>query len=205
MLCCSGAYPQDAVAMVDSLIIQDARNNFVHVRYVPEIEEPLFTVLNYFPELQETNIKFKYKNIRTTMVSRPTLLSLFRKERTFVVYIDNFVRKNNGISFQAIPLDAKIGLIGHELCHIIDYESKSSLQILAMGIKYACSRNHYEVESHVDKLTIEKGLGPELYAWTDYIINASEATEKYKSYKMTNYLAPAEILMEIENQKLVQP
>ncbi len=198
MLCCLKVYSQDNSLAYDSVRIQSVKSNFTHVEYVSEIEDPLLTALSYFPELKDVEIRFRYKNIKTTMVSRPAFISLFKKQRTFVIYIDNHVRNNNGINFQNIPSVAKIGLIGHELCHILDYQSKSNLKIIGMGFKYAFSKNHYAVESRIDKLTIQKGLGHELYEWTNYILNASEATEKYKAFKKINYLALAEILAEIE-------
>lgn len=182
----------------DSLRIRPAKTSFTHVHCLPEIESPLLAALEHFPELQDVDIRFKYKNIKTTMVSRPTFFSLFSKRRTFVICIDNRVRKNQGISFQEIPAVAKVGLLGHELCHIVDYQTMSSLKIVGMGFKYAFSSNHYAVESHVDKLTIQKGLGHELYEWTDFVLNGSSATEKYKTFKKINYLALAEILLEIE-------
>lgn len=196
-------YAQESNVVSDTVgKVQVAAQHFPYVQYVSEVEVPLLAALNHFPELENVNIIFRYKNIRTTMVSRPTLGSLFRKNRTFVIYIDNYVSKNNGVTFQDIPHEARVGLIGHELCHIVDYQSKTNFQILLMGLKYAFSKNHYAVESHVDKLTIQKGLGNELYVWTDFILSNPEVTTKYKEFKKLNYLALEEILAEIEKLKV---
>ena len=42
-------------------------------------------------------------------------------------------------------------------------------------------------------LVIQKGLAHQLYAFSNYVLNKSSASEKYKDFKRKNYLLPEEI------------
>ena len=48
-------------------------------------------------------------------------------------------------------------------------------------------------------MTIEKGLGWQLYVWATFILEGNTATEKYKSFKREIYLEPKEIKVVIGN------
>jgi len=56
-------------------------------------------------------------------------------------------------------------------------------------------------EKSIDYLTIKKGFGWQLWQWSDYALNHSNATESYKDFKRKNYLNPDEIIEVMDKNK----
>lgn len=162
--------------------------------FLQETELPAIIALSFYPELRNTTIRFEYKNISTTMAARPTLSSVFKKDRTYVIYLNNDVSKNGGVAYSELNLKQRIGIIAHELAHVLDFEKRKDLSIISCAILYKCLHSyHKKLERKTDETVINKGLGNELYAFTDYVLNNSNATEKYINFKKKNYLLPEEI------------
>jgi hypothetical protein len=171
---------------------------------IPKEYEKQFKIAStYYPELLNTSIKLKFKPIETTMQARPNFtLSFFSiKSREYSVIINND-ENFSGIQFHDVPFNAQIGLISHELGHILDYENKSKLKVVCTGISYIVfKKSKIKYEKSIDKLTIFKGAGWQLYDWADYAMNLSKATNDYKSFKKETYLQPFEIKKIIEDEK----
>ena len=67
-------------------------------------------------------------------------------------------------------MNAKVGLLGHELAHIECYEEKSNFDLLVTGLKYLLSEKFkHEFEIDTDKRTIDHGLGWQLYDFELYM------------------------------------
>jgi len=163
--------------------------------FLPELEFAALIALNHFPELKETSIQFKYSNIRTTMATRPTISSLLGKKskRTYVIYVDKKIKKNNGILAEEVPFNALVGLIGHEFQHISEYEGKTAYEIASLGVKYCNKKFKKKFECETDHAIIGRGLGWQLRDWAAYAMVYSSASDKYKNYKKENYLSPDKI------------
>jgi hypothetical protein len=161
---------------------------------LPELEAPAIIALSFYPELKNTSIRFEYKKISTTMCTRPLLSSAFKNQRTYVIYINTDVAKIGGVSYTELNLVQRVGIIAHELAHIIDFENKSNFSVVKCGILYSCApKYHVKMERATDEIVIKKGLGKELFEFSNYVINTSQASEKYKAFKRKNYLLPEEI------------
>lgn len=161
---------------------------------LPEIEVPTIIALTFYPELRNVSVRFEYKKIGTTMCTRPDVQSIFRKERAYVIYINPDVSETGGVSLKELNLIQSIGLIAHELAHIVDFEKRNNFAVIKCGILYSFSPNyHIKLERATDEMVINKGLGKELYEFTNYVVNTSQASEKYKAFKKKNYLLPEEI------------
>ena len=162
---------------------------------IPEHELSVLIALSYFPELDSTPIVFKRKKIKTTLNTRPSFWSLiFRKRanRKYIIRI-NSKTKDSLVLFDAVPFNAKIGLLGHEFSHIIDYSKKGSFGVAGRGWSYRNSRQKELFEKEIDSITISRGLGWQLYDWSEYVLNKSDARQSYKSFKKNIYLEPEEI------------
>ena len=179
-------YSQEQSYIFDNLIVPS------------DLSEPALFAIQYYPELKNVSIEVVYANTKTTMETRPIVSSLFSKQRRYRIFVDTFVENDFGLLVSEIPLQAKIGLLGHEFAHILDYESKSIFEILKIGKTYMTKGNIRHYETFIDQLTIEHGLGSYLKIWSDYVLNKSNASDKYKHYKMKNYLTPAEIQRSID-------
>lgn len=165
-----------------------------------EYEKQCLIALSYYPELENKKIIFKYRNIRTTMNCRPKLTSVFKKQRVYNICI-NKKKDFKGIILKDVPFNAQIGIIGHELAHITDYENKSSFEIIDTGIKYLIKKKKKQYEQKIDQMTINKGLGWQLYDWANFSMYESDkATESYKEFKRRTYLQPILIEASINNK-----
>lgn len=164
------------------------------------ISQEIHKALDYYPELQETSIEFRFKkNIKkSTMQARPTFNSFFRsrKNRTYVVLIsETFKIADKKFLTTNIPSDVLIGWIGHELGHIIDYTNRSKLNLLWFGVKYVLSDNHIvEAERAADTYAVQHNMEDYILKTKDFILNNADIQEAYKLRIKKYYLSPEEIM-----------
>lgn len=173
----------------------DLRQEFgQHKNFVDKVELPALIALSFFPELKNTYITFEYRKIKTTMSTRPHLGQFLLRNRTYVIYINSHAKEIGGVSFDELGLQEQIGIIAHELSHIVDYQNRKSFSMLKCGFYYSFFKQyHRSLERSTDMLVIQKGLAHQLYAFSNYVLNKSSASEEYKDFKRKNYLLPEEI------------
>ncbi len=184
-------------------ILDSLREEFgSHKRYPQAYEVSILTALSYYPELKQVSITFRRKNIRTTMSALPHGLFLLTKDekRKYVINIGT----NGAISSLLLPelsFNARVGVIGHELAHIVDYETMSKGDMIIFSRDYLLSKDkRSEIERKTDKIAIGKGLGKQVYFFSDYVFNHANVPRKYLKYKERIYFSPDEIanILEIE-------
>lgn len=105
------------------------------------------------------------------------------------------------IQFNTIPFNAKVGLVGHELAHISDYNKRNFFGIIARLFDYSSKKSKAKFEKEIDISTIKHGLGWQLYDWSYYVLNQSNSSNKYKVFKEATYLTPSQIKSEINTSK----
>lgn len=176
---------------------------FTKTTFITAYETQSLIAISHFPELRKTRIKFRVSNTKTTLESRPKPGSVIVGKRKYIIYIDHSIRGNNGILLSAAPYNAQVGVIAHELAHILDYEKKSAGALLKLGIQYLASNNHHRYESAIDNITISRGFGWQLYDWSDFVLNKSMANDRYKLFKLKNYMTPPEIEREMAKPKRI--
>lgn len=155
---------------------------------------------SFYPELHNVDIRYIEKKLRTTMAARPGFLSVIKPKhkRVYYIFINNDNKNPNTVLLNELPANARIGVIAHEYAHIIDYQSKSGLQLIGYGIKYILSKRFKKkLENTVDKITIARGLGWQVYNFSSYVFNDSSVTMEYRNYKKKFYFTPPEILKEM--------
>ncbi|MGZ4036520.1 MAG: hypothetical protein ACXVPQ_01760, partial [Bacteroidia bacterium] len=159
-------------------------------------ESAILTALSHFPELKGVRIAFMLKADHAMPCStRPSLKSLMRKtgNRTYSVVICEETKSVfKDVLLKNLPFRARLGMIGHELAHIVQYESCSRAGLLAMLLKHAAPALKRQTERAADQATIDHGLGNELYALAAYIRRSAGYLRKNKVIR-ENYLKPAEI------------
>lgn len=164
--------------------------------------------LEYYPELRETHIEFRFKrNIRkSTMQARPTFGSFFRsrKNRRYVVLIsETFKISDKKFLTKHIPSDILIGWIGHELGHVMDYSNRSKLNLIWFGIKYLLSDTHIvEAERVADTYAIRHNMEEYILKTKDFILNNAEIHDAYKLRIKKYYLSPEEIMDMIKKRNM---
>lgn len=177
-------------------ILDSLREEFgTNKNYPRKYEVSILTALSYYPELKDVSITFRRKNIRTTMSALPHGLFLITKDekRKYVINIGT----NGGISSLLLPelsFNARVGVIGHELAHVIDYETMSKGELIKFSADYLFSRDkRSKIEQNTDKIAIGKGLGEQVYFFSDYVFNHAKVPRKYLKYKERIYFSPEEI------------
>lgn len=161
--------------------------------FLPELELPALIALSYYDELKDIDIRFLYANTHTTMETRPKIIKMLCGfKRVYVIRIDNNT-EGEGVLFDDIPFNARIGILAHELAHIVDYENRSKMNILHLGIAYLNKTKRAIFEKSIDDIVVKHKLGWQLYDWSDFVLYKSRASVKYKTYKKQHYMTPTEI------------
>lgn len=181
-------YPRLSQGDIDSLLLIYGSNKV----FCDDFIEPTLIALSYYPELKETKISFEYSKEATTMAARPKTSSMFSRRRYLVLINDE--EDFDGILLRNVPFNAQIGIIGHELAHIVDYQSMNFWGVLGILFRYSDSKRKPLFEKEIDYLTITRGLGWQLYDWALFSMYANTyATDDYKEFKRATYLTPDEI------------
>ena len=117
---------------IDTLRSQFSNNKFLYEKY----ELQTLIALSFYPELKNTKISFRRRELKTTMAARPKGIEIFRGKGTrhYIIYINDFPSVK--LSPDSVSFNAQVGIIGHELAHIVNYEQISSLKILYVGLSY---------------------------------------------------------------------
>ena len=127
------------------------------------------------------------------MAARPAKKLLAnRKKRIYRVYA-NIKKDFGGVLPATLKFNQKVGVIGHELAHVLDYSNKSLCKLVGTGIGYLFVSYRRKIEKNTDIETIKHGMGWQLYDYKDFLFNATCATEKYKKKKAKVYLNEKEI------------
>ena len=127
------------------------------------------------------------------MVARPKGINVFRAKgkRHYIIYINDY--PSSKVSPDSVSFNAQIGVIGHELAHLVDYEQTSSLKMLIVGFSYLNKKFRTKFERATDLRTINHGLLWQCYDFALYVHNSSVAPTEYINYKKKFYMSPKEI------------
>ncbi|MEM9076999.1 MAG: hypothetical protein AAGC43_08165 [Bacteroidota bacterium] len=140
-----------------------------------EIQAQVLTALSYYPQLKYTRIKFRFKKRKTPLTSRPRISHVFlpKNWRTYVITISKETTESFApILFSRLPYNAQIGVLGHEIAHILDYKSQTSFQLIGLGFKIGKSSFVDRFEFETDERTIAHGLGYQLLDWSIFVRKA---------------------------------
>jgi hypothetical protein len=174
-------------------IVNESLASFTNIKYPSEIENALMLALSFFPELKNIDIEISYASISTTMNCRPLIGSLFTTKRIYQMQINNH-ENFDGILMEDVPFNALVGILGHELAHIVDYEAGGILRVIKRGLDYALPSTKTKFEHEIDMLTIQKGLGWQVMDFADFAMNRSvKATDEYKKFKKEIYMSPVQM------------
>lgn len=185
--------------------LEDLRKEFGKNKIIRgEIELECLTALSYYPELKATKITFQFGSPASTMVARPKFKSVLRSgyEREYEIIVKKPGTSGNGLDWTELSFNSLVGWIAHELGHITHYTHKTSAGILFTGIKYAFPKYRRRMERFTDNIVIHHDLGYALLEGTDYTINYSTVSSRYKNYLKKYYLSPPEIKEKIETRSL---
>ncbi len=175
-----------------------SEKNTVNKIIPKEYEAVIKIALLYFPELAETAIEFRVKKQVAPLSARPKIWSVFVKssKRKYVINISNqTIEKLNAILLSNLSFNAQIGVIGHELSHIVEYDSKRGIFFIGLALRHVSKRSMDRFEYNTDKRCVEHKLGYQLLSWSEEV-RSKLGQEKWggaNKPKRERYMNPATI------------
>jgi hypothetical protein len=174
-----GLYAQEPVKSFNEKELQQAdlqhlTKEFGKNKQIPaEYRVQILTALRYYPELKNVPIRFKIEaSCCAPLTTTPKLASIFKRKhkRSFVITIRNLRNKElQPILFKNLDFNAQIGVIGHELGHVIDFNRQSTLRLIVNGIRHISPKYIDHFEYSTDSICIAHGLGHQLLSWSVYV------------------------------------
>ena len=168
--------------------------------YPELIERQVLKALSYYPELQVTPIEFRFKTKikKSTMQAQPRFSKIFsgRKHREYLIFIkEKFELGDIKTPIEKLPEDIIIGWLGHELGHIMDYETRTNKALVSFGINYLFSKKAIiNAERTADRFAVEHGMKDYIVKTKNFILNHADIPEKYKNRIKKYYLSTEELM-----------
>jgi hypothetical protein len=167
------------------------------------IRANVLKALSHYPELKTTRIRFVFKKRirKSVMQAQPVFGSLLnnRRHRAYQINISAVFRLTHTITpIHQLPDEIMIGWIGHELGHIMDYESRTNGGMVAFGYNYLASGAYVrQVEEIADTYAVNHGLGKYIIATKRFILDHAELPQAYKDKISRLYLSPDDIVEQV--------
>lgn len=191
------------------------QNEYGSNKTIPsEYKKQILIALSFFPELKNTSIGFRVlKTCKAPLTTIPSFTSILKSpgKRQYIITIRNLQSKNlEPILFENLPYNAQVGVIGHELSHVVDFDRQSTWKLLNGGIRHISSKYIDHFEYNTDSICIAHGLGYQLLEWSKYVrlslhrdnwIGAGNVEEENGSNR-ERYMNPSTILRKIEEEPI---
>lgn len=158
-----------------------------------QFKDPVNTASTAFSELKDVKVEIRRKEIKSMMAARPKLSSFFksRDKREYVIIISNRKSMNANALYTNMTRCAQVGVLGHELCHILSYEEMTNLELIWFAIKYVFNKK--EVEAETDLMAIKRGFGTQIIEFNSYLHQSPITNKKYLRQKKKYYLSVNDI------------
>ncbi|WP_317899600.1 hypothetical protein [Aurantibacillus circumpalustris] len=145
---------------------------YPHKKIPEEFSSAIKVALNYYPELKSSKIIFRVKKQSAPLAARPSVFSVFRRaaKRKYIVIICNRIdSKLSPILLKNLSTNSQIGVIGHELSHISDYNSRLGIYFIKLVCMHFSKKAIDKFEYATDKRCIAHGLGYQLLSWSEEV------------------------------------
>ncbi|MEI6118376.1 MAG: hypothetical protein WCP92_03930 [bacterium] len=124
--------------------------------------EVITTALQHFPELKDINIQFIQKKwfhfTLASLINRTTLFGS-RSKRKYTIIINTQVPAEfEHVLFDKLSKNIQIGMLGHELAHVVDYQQRNFLQIIKILLFYFIPSRKQKFERSIDIIAIKHGM-----------------------------------------------
>ncbi|OEK02897.1 hypothetical protein BFP97_15800 [Roseivirga sp. 4D4] len=175
-----------------------------------ELSSPALNALKHYPSLQTKKIVFKYTRRAgsSIMKAQPMISSVLQvgDDRAYIIYVNKKIDLGKEkLSITDLPEDVLKGWFGHELGHVMDYENRTMLGLIAFGLGYIFSKGFVKrAENRADRIAIQHGLGDEIIRTKNFILNHAGLSEKYKQKIKKLYPSPEQIMEIIQGEKTLQ-
>jgi hypothetical protein len=164
--------PQPVVFFDKNTIEWTTEDSVFNKKIPPQYDTVIRLALRYYPELKYSRIIFRAIKTRTPLAAAPTVLSVFRRpsKRRYIVTISTqstpFLNK---IILDSLSFNAQIGVLGHEISHLAEFNSWRTGQCIGLIFRHLSRKAIDRFEYNTDKRCIEHGLGHQLLAWSENV------------------------------------
>jgi hypothetical protein len=143
-------------------------------KIIPEVyKDAIVIALAHYPELTKINIKIKVKKKLAPLAARPKLFSIFLKpaKRKYIITIStSTIKMLQPILLEKLSFNAQVGVLGHELAHVSEFNSKSGFFFVKLALKHVFNKRAIDrFEYNTDKRCIDHGLGFQLLSWSNEV------------------------------------
>jgi hypothetical protein len=169
----------------------------VNKRYPKQYEHAILYALAGYPELRHTRINFELAYSGSVPYStRPTFASLFlpAAKRTYCIQIlERADGPKEAALLKNLPEEVQVAVIAHELAHVVQYNARSSWELIKRTMSAPFPAARKDIERSADIGAIQHGFGEALHRQAVYIRRIPGYTEERKSINKY-YLKPHEIM-----------
>ena len=157
--------------VLDASFIQQhcCDSSFLNKKIDTSFQTQIKTALLFYPELKTAKITFKVKKKITPLAARPTIWAIFQKpqNRRYLIIISSRTLKFlEPILLKNLSFNAQVGVLGHEISHIAEYNQKKGGYFLKL-LFWQLSKKKMDIfENNTDRRAIEHGLGYQLMDWS---------------------------------------
>ena len=159
-----------------------------------------------FPQLRDVNIDMVLTNHGVPMESNFNIPTLFgpKKYRQYRILLNDNKNSNNPILLRALPFDAQVGILAHELGHVAYYYELNLFQIGKWGLSYLINDGYSAIhERTTDLMPVYHGLGSQIYQYAYYVRYDPSCQlfyERNKGWMDKYYMTDEELLAFIHRQ-----
>jgi hypothetical protein len=158
-----------------------------------------------FPELKNVNIDMILTQEGAPMESTPVIGSLFgpRKNRRYHILLNDAHNSFfDPILLRSLPFDAQVGILAHELGHVVYYNELNIFQFGKWGLMYLQDDEFRAThERSTDLMPAYHGLGSQLYQYAYFVRYDPTCKAFYdqeKDFMDKYYLTDKELLESID-------
>jgi hypothetical protein len=191
---------------MEKVAILELKKRYGKNKTIPKLyEENILRALSHYPELVNIHIEFSLAKKHPVPYGTAPLPGAFLKPRSKRKYnitlLEEAKEPERSALFKNLSAEARLGVLGHELAHVVQYNACSRAGLIKTGLLFSFKKFRQRMEKNADRLAIEHGLGEQLYKHAVYIRSIPGYTEKRPEIE-ENYLQPHVILEHIQNLKI---
>lgn len=172
----------------------------------PGFEIPAAIACSAFPQLKNVHIEMVLTQAGAPMESTVAITSLFglRKNRHYLILLnDGHHSFFDPILLRSLPFDAQVGILAHELGHIVYYENLNVFAFGKWGLQYLRDDEFRAThERTTDLMPVYYGLGSQIYQYAYFVRKDPSCVafyEEEKDFMNKYYLTDEELQSAIGN------
>jgi hypothetical protein len=158
-----------------------------------------------FPRLHTHPLSLQVRSLpHYTMRAQPVFNRHFfrRATRYYRIQMSNHLQIAQHIPLAELPEEVLVGWFAHELGHLIDYQARSAINLVALVLGYfLSSTRRLEAERRADLFALERGFGQQLLATKRYLMEHATLPSTYKLRLQKYYLSPTELEVLIQEKE----